>query len=353
MAILIYPLEISIPNHATCLHRMASIMDKSQTMKPTIAFVSFILLFSTLSYAQEAKYSFSESFKLTSPAQVTVSSSDGNIEAIAVEGQKAEVFYIVTKNNKVLNISRAELEKEITLEVIQVNSSLSIVVKYKEEYNKFSWKDKMVVNFRLQLPKESANELRTSDGNVSIKGFTKDQKCKTSDGNVDIINIQGSVVASTSDGNIKVDNVTGSVEVKTSDGNIEIDNVKGDTKIGSSDGNLALNNISGNTIAKTSDGDILFENISGSLSASTSDGNVSGNMLALAKELTVRTGDGNIAVTIPGNLGLDLDIKGESLDIPLTNFSGRSDENVIVGKSNGGGIPVNLSTSGNVKLSYK
>ena len=76
-------------------------------------------------------------------------------------------------------------------------------------------------------------------------------------------------------------------------------------------------------------------------------------MLALSKELTVRTGDGNISVTIPDKLGLDLDIKGESLDIPLNNFSGRSDENVIVGKSNGGGIPVNLSTSGNVRLSYR
>ncbi|MEO7988459.1 MAG: DUF4097 family beta strand repeat-containing protein [Chryseolinea sp.] len=322
-------------------------------MKTIITLLSFILLSVTLSNAQEAKYSFSESFKLTSPTQVSVSSSDGNIEAVAVEGQKADVFYIVTKNNKVLNISRAELEKEVTLEVIQVNNSLSIVVKYKDEYNKFSWKDKMVVNFRLQLPKDAANELRTSDGNISIKGFTKDQKCKTSDGNLNITDIVGSVVASTSDGNINVNNVTGSVEVKSSDGNIVIDNVKGDTKIGTSDGNLVLNNISGNTVAKTSDGDIKFENIAGSLTASTSDGNVSGNMLALSKELTVRTGDGNIAVTIPGNLGLDLDIKGESLDIPLTNFSGRSDENVIVGKSNGGGIPVNLSTSGNVKLSYK
>jgi DUF4097 and DUF4098 domain-containing protein YvlB len=322
-------------------------------MKSIITFFSLIFLSVSLSNAQEAKYSFSESFKLSGPAQISVSSSDGNIEAIAFEGQKADVFYTVTKNNKVLNISRAELEKEVSLEVIQVNNSLSIVVKYKDEYNSFNWKDKMVVNFRLQLPKESTNELRTSDGNISIKGFTKDQKCKTSDGNIAATDIRGSVIASTSDGNINIKNVTGLVDVKTSDGNIAVENIKGDTKIGSSDGNLALNTISGNTIAKTSDGDIVFENLSGSLVATTSDGNVSGKMLALSKELTVRTGDGNISVTIPDNLGLDLDIKGESLDIPLNNFSGRSDENVIVGKSNGGGIPVNLSTSGNVRLSYR
>ena len=34
-------------------------------------------------------------------------------------------------------------------------------------------------------------------------------------------------------------------------------------------------------------------------------------------------------------------------------FDGKLDENSIQGKSNGGGIPVNLSTSGNVRLTYR
>ena len=86
-------------------------------MKLSIVFISLTFLSCTIANAQDVKYSFSESYKLGSPAQVSVSSSDGDIEAVAFDGQKADIFYIVKKNNKVLNITRAELEKEVTLEV--------------------------------------------------------------------------------------------------------------------------------------------------------------------------------------------------------------------------------------------
>jgi DUF4097 and DUF4098 domain-containing protein YvlB len=324
-----------------------------KSMKTLLALLSLTLVSITICNAQDDRYSFKESYELGTQAKVSVSSSDGNIEAVAFEGKKTDIFYIVKKNNKLLNISRQELEKEVTLEVVQAGNSLSIVVKYKNELQSFNWKDQMVVSFRLQVPKETACDLRTSDGNVSIKGLTSDQKCKTSDGNLNISDIEGSVFASTSDGNISVKKVVGPVEVKTSDGNIQLEDIKGDAKAGTSDGNIGVHRISGNTSVKTSDGDILFRDLSGSVTANTSDGNVSGNVLELKSELTVRTSDGNISVAIPDRLGLDLDIKGESLDVPLNNFSGRSDKKSIQGKSNGGGIPVNLSTSGHVTLSYR
>lgn len=322
-------------------------------MKIIATLTSMFIFAVTLCNAQDNRYSFKESYELGSTPQISVSSSDGNIEAVAFEGTKADVFYIVTKHHKVLNISREELEKELILEVVHTGSSLSIVVKYKDNFNSFNWNDKMVVSFRLQLPASSACDLRTSDGNISMKGLNNTQKCKTSDGDLDLSNIGGSITAATSDGNITIKKVSGSVEAKTSDGDIRIEDVKGNAGATTSDGNITVTNLSGSTTAKTSDGDIVFRDLTGSLNATTSDGNVSGNLLQLTKELTIRTSDGNITVAIPDRLGLDLDIKGESLDIPLSNFSGRSDERVIRGKSNGGGIPVNLSTSGNVRLTYR
>src|SRR5215204_5763021 len=109
-------------------------------------------------------------------AQVSVSSSDGNIEAVAFDNDKTDIFYIVRKNNKVLNKTRTELEKELTLEVQQSGNNLSIVV-----------------SFRLQLPRETACTLRTSDGNIAVKGFSRDQRCNTSDGDVNISDVRGSV----------------------------------------------------------------------------------------------------------------------------------------------------------------
>ena len=316
-------------------------------------FILFTVLVSTgLCTAQDSRFSFKENYDLGSSAKVSLSSSDGDIEAVAMEGSKADIFYIVKKNNRLLNITRAELEKELDLEVVQAGNSLSIVVKYKNEFHVIDWKDKVVVSFRIQVPPATTCKLRTSDGNIIARGLRKDQELKTSDGDVAVSDIHGSIIAATSDGNVKVKQITGSVEAKTSDGNIEIEDIKGDTEVSSSDGNITLRNVSGATHAKTSDGDIHFSDLNGSLTASTSDGNVTGNLLQLTRELNVRTSDGNIAVTIPAKLGLDLHIKGESLDVPLANFSGQSDENSIEGKSNGGGIAVNLTTSGHVKLVY-
>jgi DUF4097 and DUF4098 domain-containing protein YvlB len=314
-------------------------------------YVGALLLFSLNCVAQE--YSFKESYQLATPAQVSISSSDGNIDAVAFDNDKTDIFYIVRKNNRVLNISRAELEKELTLEVQQSGSSLNIVVKYKNEFGWTDWRDKMVVSFRLQLPRESACNLRTSDGNISLKGFNRDQRCNTSDGDVSISDVRGAVVASTSDGNISLTKVSGNVEVKTSDGDIRIEEIKGDARATTSDGNVVVSKVMGNISMKTSDGDLTFRDIAGSLNAHTSDGNVTGNIVELKNELTIRTSDGNISILVPSNVGMDLNIKGESLDVPLNNFSGHSDERSIQGKSNGGGIPVNLSTSGNVSLAYR
>jgi DUF4097 and DUF4098 domain-containing protein YvlB len=121
-----------------------------------------------------------------------------------------------------------------------------------------------------------------------------------------------------------------------------------------SDGNIRIINVDGNTSSKTSDGHITFDGLKGSFTGVTSDGNIRGSFAVLRKELIARTGDGNIDITIPDKVGLDLDIKGESLHVPLNSFSGRSDEDVIKGKANGGGIPVSLSTSdGSVTLAYR
>lgn len=322
-------------------------------MKISLPLLSILLICVTITNAQDSRYSFKESYDLSTPAQVSVSCSDGNIEVVAFEGKKTDIFYIVKKDNKVLSISRQELEKEFIVEVVQTANSLSIAVKNRTDASTFNWRDRMEVSFRLQVPKETACDLRTSDGNISLKGLTGNQKCRTSDGNLEITGIAGALMASTSDGNINVQKVAGTVEVKSSDGDIRLESIDGDAKASTSDGNVSAVRISGTTSLKTSDGNISFEDLSGSLTASTSDGNVTGNVLELKRELTVKTSDGNIAVTIPSRLGLDLNIKGESLAVPLTNFTGQSDEKSIQGKSNGGGIPVNLATSGNVTLSYR
>jgi DUF4097 and DUF4098 domain-containing protein YvlB len=318
----------------------------------TLLLAGFVLSVSAVK-AQEQDYSFKENYPVSSPARLTISSHDGNIDVAPAKGDGIEVFYIVKKYNRILKISREEVEKEVALEIIKDQNSLVINARYKTINQGFNFKDRMSVSFKIYVPKETSCDLTSADGNISLEGVTSTQRCKTSDGNVDIADVTGDVTGKTSDGNIKVNRINGSVKVSTSDGNIHLNDIQGDVQSATSDGNIDLFKIAGNTSARTSDGHISFKELSGSFNANTSDGSVRGNIVALKKQLSINTGDGNIDVTIPSNLGLDLDIKGESIHVPLTNFSGKSEDKVIQGKTNGGGIAVMLSTSdGNVTLKY-
>jgi DUF4097 and DUF4098 domain-containing protein YvlB len=292
----------------------------------------------SLSVAFAQDHSFRESYPMSVPASLYISSSDGNIDVTSSSGNEIEVFYIVKRGNRLLKTSKKELEREdnITVDVSHEKNSLRIVVKYPNSIRGFNWNDQVSVSFSIKVPKQTSADLNTSDGNVGISGLSGDQQCKTSDGNIRLADIVGNVVGATSDGNVHADKIRGSLEIKTSDGDID------------------LTEINGRTSVRTSDGNISFRNLAGSFSGTTSDGNIRGNILELKTELAAKTGDGNISVTIPDKLGLDLDIHGESLNVPLANFTGNSDEKTIRGKANGGGIAVNLSTSdGNITLVYQ
>lgn len=294
--------------------------------------------------AQDREYSFKESYTVSLPARLAISAADGNIDVVASSGNEIQVLYVVKKYNQLLKISREELGKEVKLEVTKTGNTLMINTGNREDLKKLNFKDQIRVSFVLYVPKETTCDLVTSDGNISLAGVTSSQHCNTSDGNIKASQITGNFSGQTSDGSINVEDVIGSVEVSTSDGNIVLSRITGDVQSTSGDGNIELQQVKGKTSLKTSDGHISFKELSGSLSAHTSDGSVRGNIVALQEKLVIGTGDGSIDVTIPANLGLDLDIKGESLHVPLSNFSGKSDERSIQGKSNGGGIAVTLST---------
>ena len=323
-------------------------------MKTLTIIIALFITTTSLGQAQDTGYSFKETYAVKAPAKISIATSDGNIEVVPSDANEVQVFYVVKKKNKLQEISREALEKEVNLNIEHSNNSLKIEAKHKDQ-NKWVQLglNRLEVGFILHVPKESACNLRTSDGNVSLQGLSANQLIKTSDGNISITDVKGDVNGKTSDGNISLKNVAGNVEVRTSDGDIQLGKIAGNVQASTSDGNIHLAGVRGGVSLKTSDGNITFQELAGSLVASTSDGNIKGNIDRLEKELALKTSNGTIDVVIPDKLGLDLNVKGESLSIPLKNFSGRSDKHVIQGKMNGGGIAVNLSTSdGRVKLHF-
>lgn len=267
-------------------------------------------------------------------------------------GSKIDVYYIVRKQGQFIEMDRAALEEKIILETNNGSNYVTIHVDDRIKKN-FGNKNRISVAFKVYVPKNTECVLSTSDGDVKIADLLGNQQIKTSDGRISVSNISGNIFGKTSDGDIGINDVAGDVEIKTSDGNIHVQNIDGNLLATTSDGNISINKLKGDVSVRTSDGFIEFNDVSGSFSGSTSDGNINGSFADLKKSLNLKTSDGNIDITIPRQLGLDLDIRGESINAPLQNFSGKAEKERIQGKSNGGGIPVILSTSGGrVKIVY-
>lgn len=320
-----------------------------------LVIISLSILFSISAVvAQNFDYAFKEEFKVSGEVQLKIKTSDGFIHLTPHNENTVKIYFIVKRNNRYIRIDRHELEDELELIIDQSGNRIEVSVRHPKNYGWRNWKNQLDVSFEIYAPKNMVSDLRTSDGNIDVGGFVGDQNCKTSDGNIEIYNIEGAVFAHTSDGNIKARKIMGDTDLKTSDGDINAFSMSGYATFKTSDGDIYFENVTGDILCGTSDGSIEFHEIAGSLKGSTSDGNIRGEMDDLSRELKLSTSDGNIDVVIPGDLGLDLYLKGEKIYADMVNFSGNRSKHRIDGRMRGGGIPVTLTTSdGRVSLKHR
>lgn len=309
--------------------------------------------------AQDFKFSFVEKYKMDENPKLKIKTGDGFIDVYPSNTNNIEIFYIVKKIDhhlkkwQLISLNREELEKLVTLKVFYNNRNLEIEVRNNFDFNILHGVH-YEVSFEVSVPKTTSCELKTSDGNLFLKGLKADQYCKTSDGNIEASNVQGELYAFTSDGKVYIEDIIGNTDVKTSDGNIEAKNITGDANFTTSDGDIDITNISGNVYAQTSDGNILVNHLKGILNARTSDGDIEGNISELNGTLKLQTSNGDIKAIIPNLLGFDLNLQGEHILTDLKNFDGKRSRNSIYGTINGGGNLIYLKTSdGRISLFSK
>lgn len=297
--------------------------------------------------SSDKEFSFIQEYKVVSPANLKISTSGGNVTAEGRESDVIEVAFIVRKKNQVLDITLEDLKKIAEVEIFADNNSLSIKI---DNINDRS----LSVGFMIKTPKKSICKLNTSGGNISVSDLSGEQDINTSGGNVRINSINGGVSASTSGGNVSAEGCSGKLHLSTSGGNINVSNTKPELYARTSGGNIRLTKVEGPVDVSTSGGSITLNEIQGSVKAKTSGGNINADIEQLSDRLELRTSGGSINATIPSGLGMDLDISGEKVNVPLSNFTGTSKKDIIRGQMNGGGISVQMSTSGgSVTIDYK
>lgn len=338
--------------------------------KRNLLLLIWAAMISIASFAQseEDKPYVSKTFTNASLSALTVETSGGSIAVTGGEsssGFKVDMYVRANNWNGKKELSKEEIEERLEDYDILIGTEGNRVVATAKRKSNTSWDNKkgISIGFKVYTPRKTATNLKTSGGSIHISSLIGDQNFTTSGGSIKVNDLAGVVRGRTSGGSIDVSNCTKDIELSTSGGSIKAIALTGNVNLNTSGGSITLNKLDGDIHAHTSGGSVnggdikgklntgtsggsvRLANVSGSLKASTSAGSIEVTMSSLGEYLSLSSSAGSVRVTMPLDKGLDLNLKGNKVSIPLKNFDGSAEKDRVNGKMNGGGMPVTLSAS--------
>ncbi|MGA0560367.1 DUF4097 family beta strand repeat-containing protein [Larkinella sp. VNQ87] len=295
---------------------------------------------------------------------VRVETSGGSIsvEGGSLNGVKVEMY--VRPNNWPSNkLSKEEIEERLKEYDIKLGVEGNTVLATAKRKNRDNWDWKRSINiaFKVYTPKNFATDLHTSGGSIRLSNLVGSQNFATSGGSLHLAGVEGLIKGRTSGGSIHLERCRKDIDLATSGGSIHANDSDGNLDLRTSGGSVHLTNLSGRInartsggsvkgdgikgefVAGTSGGSVRLSDISGSLEASTSGGGMDVEITKLGEYVRLSGGPGSVHVRMPLDQGIDLDLSGNRVDIPLSKFDGTVEKDRVRGRLNGGGVPVRIS----------
>jgi hypothetical protein len=305
---------------------------------------------------------------------VEVKTSGGSISVSGVNPSEARVeVYVTPSNNKTL--TKAEIEQRIKekYELVVSVENNKLTARAKSKINISDWSNALSFSFKVFVPSSVSTDLGTSGGSINLNNLSGNLDFSTCGGSLNVEIVSGKVDGKTSGGSIHVANSKNDIELTTSGGSIDAINCDGNLRLSTSGGSLNLHDLKGTIKATTSGGSVKGSDISGELVTSTSGGSIHLSGLSCSLETSTSGGNidvaitqpvnyikignssGNIHLELPKSKGFDLDFHADKINTgTLENFSGKSGDEELVGKINGGGIPVTVKAgSGKINIDFK
>lgn len=310
-------------------------------LKVAVAFVlSFLTMILVVSTASASTVTIDdpyrvEEFSMSGPGNLEVRTSGGHITVKASESNRVRVEMYVRKNGRDLSVSDTDLD-EFEIDISQSGNTVRAHAKRNNDRGWRFWNNNNIsISFVVYTPREMSTDLKTSGGHIETEGLKGRQEIATSGGHLQLSNLMGTVDARTSGGHIEIRDFEGEMNARTSGGHINVDNANGSINL------------------RTSGGHIDLEQISGTVEASTSGGGINAKIDNIGQFVNLRTSGGNVNISVPGDIGLDLELRGSRVRTELKNFSGKVERDEVEGSINGGGPKVSARTSGGtVRISF-
>lgn len=297
----------------------------------TLSFL-FILIAVTNASAFDDPYRV-ETFSVHNGGTLTVRTSGGSITVVGTTRNEARVEMFVRKNGRNLRPSDTELSN-VTITIRKDGNDVFAIAERKSGVgNIWSGYNNESVSFTVYVPASYSTTLGTSGGRIRLTAVSGSHNVRTSGGTLEFENISGEVTGRTSGGAISADKIRGTFDVATSGGSIRLNDIDGDITI------------------KTSGGAINIANARGRLDGSTSGGSINASFSEVTGPIDLGTSGGSVSITLPRNLGFNLDARGTRVVADNLAFNGSTDRNRMNGTVHGGGVLVRLRTSsGTVRI---
>jgi len=317
--------------------------------------------------AQTDKEPYStRSLKGESVQSVKARTSGGSISVSGVDAAEARIEVFVQPGNNRENVSKEEIKKRLeenyNINISVADHKLTATAEAKDK--NLSGKEALSISFRVYVAGNASTDLSTSGGSIHLDNLTGTEEFSTSGGSLNVDKVAGKINGRTSGGSIHVTNSKDQIDLETSGGSIDAENCNGTITLGTSGGSMTLkglqgtikattsggsvhgNDIKGELAAHSSGGSVVLHDLACSIETSTSGGSMDVEIKELGKYVKVSNAGGNISLKMPGDKGIDIDIRGDKIRFDaLKNFSGSQKDDHVEGKINGGGIPVTVRAS--------
>lgn len=272
---------------------------KSQNMPILIVSVALALTLLVLP-AFAVTETFHKTYDVKAGMPLTVSNRNGGITIQVWEKNSVDV--VAEKKTRIGG----------RLEDVEIQVTIGDVIAIESVY--LVNNPRVSVNYRINVPAGLVvQNLKTSNGAISLQGTG------------------GDVVADTSNGAIKVVEHRGDVQVETSNGSIELRNIRGIVD------------------AKTSNGSITIADVTGISSAKTSNGSIHAEVAEIAGEaLEIKTSNGRVKVFLSPDLNADVEMQTSNGKITMQDVEIMTTEiskTKIQGRIGSGGRMLNVKTS--------
>ena len=254
--------------------------------------LSLVVLLALFSLAARAD-EWTHAYAVSGKPEVSVNANDGNVEVVVGSSQQVDVR-VITRGWKIPD----------DLQVTGNQSGNHVEIKLHKISHVCFGICIQSIRVEVRVPRESDLEIHTDDGNVRADSVRGNLQFETGDGNLTLRDVEGSLHAETNDGNVDVDGRFSALNVHTGDGNIDaavnvVSPAQGGWLLRTGDGNVHLklpNDLGAELDAHSGDGDVHVD-FAGNDRDKNKDNSFRGQINGGGSlSIQVRTGDGDITV---------------------------------------------------------